>query len=60
MLKVARTTVASSWADRRDSTGFPRPIEVLRMGPVYDLDEVQRWYDEWTSAPTSRKRGSTR
>lgn len=55
---VARTTVSTSWADRRHLTGFPLPIATLRMGPLYDLDEVDRWYSSWTSASVPRKRGS--
>lgn len=56
---VARTTVSTSWADRRERTGFPEPVAVLNMGPVYDLAEVRRWYAAWTSSSSAhRPRGS--
>jgi hypothetical protein len=44
-LKVPRTTV-SMWAARRETSGFPLPIERLYMGPVYQMDEVVRWHRE--------------
>lgn len=40
---VGRTTV-SNWADRRDRIGFPSPVKRLAMGPVWDSQEVLRWY----------------
>lgn len=57
---VDRNTVSTSWAARRGLTGFPQPVAVLRMGPVYDLDQVDRWYASWTSEPQPRKRGASR
>lgn len=57
-LGVARTTVSTSWADRRDRTGFPEPLTVLSMGPVYDLNAVRAWYERWVSEPQPKKRGS--
>lgn len=40
---VPRTT-ASMWANRRDMSGFPKPVKLLAMGPVYDMDEVRAWH----------------
>jgi hypothetical protein len=40
---VPRTT-ASMWANRRAQTGFPEPVQVLAMGPVYDMDAVRLWH----------------
>jgi len=40
---VGRSTV-TQWAARRDRNGFPEPVAVLAMGPVFDLDEVVEWY----------------
>lgn len=42
-LGVPRSTV-SMWDARRKTNGFPKPIERLSMGPVYDLDEIETWY----------------
>lgn len=39
---LPRTSV-STWDARRATTGFPKPIEVLRMGPIYDRREVRAW-----------------
>lgn len=41
---VNRTTV-SMWAQRRESSGFPVPLEVLAAGPVYDMAAVRAWYE---------------
>lgn len=46
-LNVNQTTV-NRWAERRESTGFPRPVLELRMGAVYDVDEVCEWYQRWS------------
>lgn len=43
-LNVPRTTV-SMWDARRETTGFPEPVERLSMGPVYDMRAVRAWYD---------------
>lgn len=43
---VGRTTV-SQWQARRASTGFPDPVADLRMGPVFDWDEVRTWHTRW-------------
>ena len=40
---VNRTTI-SMW-DVNDRHGFPKPIARLAMGPVYDLDEVDAWFE---------------
>jgi len=42
---VPRTTV-SMWDARRDSNGFPMPVADLRMGPVYDLQEITDWWEK--------------
>lgn len=42
-LGVPRTT-ASMWYVRRDTTGFPAPVTVLAMGPVFDMAAVREWY----------------
>lgn len=42
-LKVPRTTV-SMWASRRASSGFPLPVATPAMGPVFDFEEVEKWY----------------
>ena len=47
LFKVGRTTV-SNWNDRRDRNGFPRPRVVLAMGPVWDIDQVVKWYGSYT------------
>lgn len=41
-LKVPRSTV-SMWDSRRATNSFPRPVERLSMGPVYEWDAVQTW-----------------
>jgi hypothetical protein len=40
---VPRTTV-SMWDARRGTNGFPEPVERLRMGPIYRMDQVREWY----------------
>lgn len=42
-LGVPRTTV-SMWAARRAASGFPQPLEVLAMGPVYSMLAVRDWH----------------
>lgn len=43
-LGVPKTTV-SMWDARRETTGFPDPIERLSMGPIYDMRAVRAWYE---------------
>lgn len=38
-------SAVSNWRSRRHKNKFPEPVTTLQMGPVYDLDEVIRWYD---------------
>ena len=45
----SRTTI-STWASRRATSKFPQPVQILQMGPVYRMDEVQRWYDQHEAA----------
>lgn len=40
---VARTTV-SMWRSRRETSGFPAPLEELSAGPVYDMNAVRAWH----------------
>lgn len=40
---VPRTTV-SMWDARRETSGFPQPVERLSMGPVYDMKAVIAWH----------------
>lgn len=40
---VGRTTV-TQWAARRHRNGFPRPVHRLASGPMWDVDDVVRWY----------------
>lgn len=40
---VPRTTV-SNWHTRTDRNGFPLPLVVLAAGPLFDVNEVLRWY----------------
>lgn len=44
-LDVPRTTV-SMWASRRRTSGFPEPISMLSMGPVYSMAAVRDWYEK--------------
>jgi hypothetical protein len=39
---VPRTT-ASQWLTRRETNGFPEPVALLRMGPVFSMAEVRLW-----------------
>lgn len=48
VLGVGRTTV-TQWAARRSASRFPEPVHVLAMGPLYDVDEVTRWYAGYRS-----------
>ena len=47
LFHVPRTT-ASMWYQRRATTGFPEAIQELAMGPVFDLDAVIDWHEEWS------------
>lgn len=40
---VPRTTV-SMWDFRRETSGFPAPVAILAMGPVYDMAAVRAWH----------------
>lgn len=42
-LGVARTTV-SMWRSRHATTGFPKPLDVLSAGPVFDMRAVREWH----------------
>ena len=42
---VNRTTI-SMW-DVNNRHGFPKPIVRLSMGPVYDMQEVRRWFKQF-------------
>lgn len=42
---IGRSRV-SMWSSRRESSGFPEPLEDLAAGPVFDMTEVRTWY--WT------------
>lgn len=35
----------SNAAHRRASSGFPKPVQTLKMGPVYDWSEVKAWHE---------------
>jgi chromosome partitioning protein len=48
-LGVPRTTV-SMWDARRVKNGFPLPVADLRMGPVYEWQKVESWYQDRASA----------
>lgn len=39
---IPRTTL-STWDARRETTGFPEPVERLSMGPIYDRREIVTW-----------------
>jgi hypothetical protein len=43
---VGRSTV-TQWAARRERNGFPLPVSVLAMGPIYDVNEVLTWYGNY-------------
>lgn len=43
-LDVTRSRV-SMWSARRESSGFPAPLEVLAAGPVFDMAAVRAWFD---------------
>ena len=36
---------------RRASSGFPEPVAVLAMGPVYDWSEVKAWHESKAVRP---------
>jgi chromosome partitioning protein len=50
----ARTTkqVIDNWRHRYQK--FPKPIKVLRSGPLFDLDEIDRWLE---TGPMGRRNG---
>lgn len=41
-LSVPRSTV-SMWDSRRATNGFPKPLDRLQMGPVYEWEKVRAW-----------------
>jgi hypothetical protein len=47
-LGVLRTTI-SMWATRRQRSGFPEPVAMLAMGPIYDMDEVRAWHAKYVA-----------
>lgn len=53
LFQVGRTTV-SNWHDRRGRNGFPSPVAVLAMGPVWDIDAVVRWYGRYVPSKGGR------
>ena len=42
LLGISRSGV-SNLADRRATSGFPEPVKILKMGPLYNLDEIEEW-----------------
>lgn len=49
-LDVPRTT-ASMWHLRHATTGFPEPVADLRMGPVFEWEDVKKWFEQKTGVP---------
>lgn len=37
------------WAERRESTQFPKPIKIMTQCHIYDMRVVQVWFDNWSS-----------
>jgi hypothetical protein len=53
-----RSTV-SNWATKREITGFPLPVAVLKGTPVYFWPDIadwagERWGEEWNLPEDSR------
>ena len=46
LFKVGRTTV-SNWDERRERNGFPKRLKTLASGPIYDVNEVVRWFIDY-------------
>lgn len=44
-LGVTRSRV-SMWSARRESSGFPEPLEELAAGPVFDMAAVRAWFEK--------------
>jgi hypothetical protein len=50
---VGRTTV-SNWYDRRDRNGFPEIVLRLASGPIWNVDDVVKWYASYAPSKGHR------
>jgi hypothetical protein len=53
-----RPTTVSTWYQRQERTGFPEPVAILAMGPVWDRDQVVEWWRNWKPLRNMPKVGS--
>jgi hypothetical protein len=57
MLNARRTTV-SQWHSRQATNGFPEPVAVLAMGPVWLRSEVLNWWRAYKPMRSTTKAGT--
>jgi hypothetical protein len=42
------------WADRRESTKFPKPVKSLLSVDLYDVGELRKWFAAWSATRRTR------